>query len=37
MESLEFWDLVAAIVVGGFIFHAINLIGGVIWAFLFGE
>jgi hypothetical protein len=36
-ESVEFWELVAAIVIGGFAFHVINIVGGMVWAFLFGK
>lgn len=36
-ESYEFWELVAAIVVGGFIFHAVNIVGGLLIEFLFGK
>jgi hypothetical protein len=36
-ESVEFWELVAAIVIGGFIFHAVNIVGGAILTKLFGE
>ena len=36
-ESVEFWELVAAIVIGGFIFHAVNIFGVALLTKLFGE